>query len=174
MEGTIEYKMVSVNGINMHIAENGNGPVVLLLHRFPELWYIWRHQIHILTAHGYRPVAPDLRGYGDMDAPPSINSYTSLHTVGDLIVVIDHLEQEQPGEIEADIARAGIETVLKRFLTFHNPRPLMIPRDKGLAPDGQIRLLSWLSEKDLYYYISNRGFTGGINYFRAFDLYVCP
>ncbi|KAF5944701.1 hypothetical protein HYC85_018778 [Camellia sinensis] len=66
MEG-IEHKTISVNGINMHIAEKGKGPVVLFLHGFPELWYSWRHQILYTAAHGYRAVAPDLRGYGDTD-----------------------------------------------------------------------------------------------------------
>ncbi|KAF8387886.1 hypothetical protein HHK36_026548 [Tetracentron sinense] len=94
MEG-IEHRMVSVNGINMHIAEKGQGPVVLFLHGFPELWYTWRHQMVYLASHGYRAVAPDLRGYGDTDAPPSHTSYTTLHIVGDLTALIDFLGQDQ-------------------------------------------------------------------------------
>ncbi|XP_042516084.1 epoxide hydrolase A-like [Macadamia integrifolia] len=94
MEG-IEHRMVSVNGINMHIAEKGEGPVVLLLHGFPELWYSWRHQISALASHGNRAVAPDLRGFGDTDAPPSTTSYTAFHVVGDLIALIDLLGQDQ-------------------------------------------------------------------------------
>ncbi|MQL85601.1 hypothetical protein Taro_018110 [Colocasia esculenta] len=70
MEG-IEHHSVVVNGICMHVAEKGQGPVVLLLHGFPEVWYSWRHQIVGLASHGYRAVAPDLRGYGDIDAPDS-------------------------------------------------------------------------------------------------------
>ncbi|XP_077218517.1 epoxide hydrolase 1-like [Tasmannia lanceolata] len=94
MEG-IEHRMVTVNGINMHVAEKGEGPVVLFLHGFPELWYSWRHQIIALAALGYRAVAPDLRGYGDTDAPPSHTTYTAFHIVGDLIALIDALGQEQ-------------------------------------------------------------------------------
>ncbi|XP_042512754.1 epoxide hydrolase A-like [Macadamia integrifolia] len=94
MEG-IEHGMVSVNGINMHIAEKGEGPVVLLLHGFPELWYSWRHQISALASHSYRAVAPDLRGFGDTDTPPSTTSYTAFHVVGDLIALIDLLGQDQ-------------------------------------------------------------------------------
>ena len=60
MEG-IDHRIVSVNGIKMHIAEKGQGPVVLFLHGFPELWYSWRHQIHALVSLGYHAVAPDLR-----------------------------------------------------------------------------------------------------------------
>lgn len=94
MEG-IEHKMVCVNGINMHIAEKGEGPIVLLLHGFPELWYSWRHQIVELASLGYRAVAPDLRGFGDTDSPPSFHSYSTLHIVGDLIALIDALGQQQ-------------------------------------------------------------------------------
>ncbi|GKC76873.1 alpha/beta hydrolases superfamily protein, partial [Tanacetum coccineum] len=61
----IHHKMVPVNGINMHVAELGKGPTVLLIHGFPELWYTWRHQIVFLASQGYHVVAPDLRGYGD-------------------------------------------------------------------------------------------------------------
>ncbi|KAI9084866.1 hypothetical protein K1719_033272 [Acacia pycnantha] len=88
MEG-IQHRTVQVNGINMHVAEKGEGPVVLFLHGFPELWYSWRHQILSLSSRGYRAVAPDLRGYGDTDAPASISSYTLFHVVGDLVALLD-------------------------------------------------------------------------------------
>ena len=94
MEG-IEHRTVEVNGIKMHVAEKGEGPVVLFLHGFPELWYSWRHQILSLSSLGYRAVAPDLRGYGDTDAPPSIDSYTCFHIVADLVALIDSLGAEQ-------------------------------------------------------------------------------
>lgn len=94
MEG-ISHRMVSVNGINMHLAEKGDGPIVLLLHGFPELWYSWRHQINGLAAHGFRAVAPDMRGYGGTDAPPSASSYNVFHIVGDLVALIDTLGQDQ-------------------------------------------------------------------------------
>ena len=88
MEG-IQHKMISVNGINMHVAEMGQGPVVLLIHGFPELWYSWRHQIVYLAAHGYRAVAPDLRGYGDTTGAPvdDPTKFTAFHVV-DLIDAI--------------------------------------------------------------------------------------
>ncbi|KAK9288100.1 hypothetical protein L1049_016547 [Liquidambar formosana] len=88
MEG-IEHRTVNVNGLSMHIAEKGQGPTILFLHGFPGLWYSWRHQILALSSLGYRAVAPDLRGYGDTDAPAEPTSYTSLHVVGDLIGLLD-------------------------------------------------------------------------------------
>ncbi|XP_068662748.1 uncharacterized protein [Aristolochia californica] len=94
MEG-IEHRTLTVNGINMHVAELGHGPAVLFVHGFPELWYSWRHQIVGLAARGYRCIAPDMRGFGDTDAPPSHTSYTVFHTVGDLVALLDALGLEQ-------------------------------------------------------------------------------
>ncbi|KAK4773170.1 hypothetical protein SAY87_028189 [Trapa incisa] len=86
---TIEHRTVKVNGVSMHVAEKGEGPLVLLIHGFPELWYTWRHQILALASLGYRAIAPDLRGFGESDAPPSPSSYTSFNIVGDLVALLD-------------------------------------------------------------------------------------
>ena len=94
MEG-IQHRKLTVNGIDMHVAEKGTGPVVVLIHGFPELWYSWRHQICALAARGFRAVAPDLRGYGDTSAPPSPSDYTIIHLVGDVVGLIDALNQEK-------------------------------------------------------------------------------
>ncbi|XP_022984062.1 uncharacterized protein LOC111482485 [Cucurbita maxima] len=91
----IEHTTVNTNGIKMHIASIGTGPVVLLLHGFPELWYSWRHQLLYLSSVGYRAIAPDLRGYGDTDSPESHTSYTALHIVGDLVGALDELGIEK-------------------------------------------------------------------------------
>ncbi|XP_076900984.1 epoxide hydrolase 1-like [Bidens hawaiensis] len=95
MEG-IEHKAISVNGLNIHIAEKGQGPLVLFLHGFPELWYSWRHQIVYLADHGYRAVAPDLRGYGDTTGAPvdDHTKFTIYHLVGDLIGLLDAITSE--------------------------------------------------------------------------------
>uniref|UniRef100_A0A803LS81 soluble epoxide hydrolase n=2 Tax=Chenopodium quinoa TaxID=63459 RepID=A0A803LS81_CHEQI len=93
----IKHRTIHVNGINMHIAEKGDegAPIVLFIHGFPELWYTWRHQIEGISAMGYRAVAPDMRGYGDTDAPTDARSYTYGHLVGDLIGLIDELKAEK-------------------------------------------------------------------------------
>lgn len=88
---SIQHRTIYVNGINMHVAEVGQGPAILFLHGFPELWYSWRHQLLSLSARGYRAIAPDLRGYGDTDAPPSPASYSVFHIVGDLVGLLDSL-----------------------------------------------------------------------------------
>ncbi|MBW0101914.1 alpha/beta fold hydrolase [Pseudonocardia sp. KRD291] len=70
LPGPWTHRSVSANGIRIHVAEYGRGPLVVLLHGFPEFWYSWRHQIVALGDAGYRVVAPDLRGYGDTDKTP--------------------------------------------------------------------------------------------------------
>src|SRR5438552_17142680 len=84
-------RIIECNGIRLNIAEQGEGPLVLLVHGFPESWFSWRHQIDALAAAGLRVVAPDMRGYGKTDAPQAIDQYTILHLVGDMVGILDAL-----------------------------------------------------------------------------------
>jgi pimeloyl-ACP methyl ester carboxylesterase len=70
VDGPWAHRMVSANGTRFHVAEIGDGPLVLLLHGFPQFWWTWRAQLTDLAAAGFRAVAPDLRGYGGSDKPP--------------------------------------------------------------------------------------------------------
>ena len=88
------YRFIETNGIRMHVAEQGAGPLVLLCHGFPESWYSWRHQLSALAAAGFHAVAPDMRGYGRTDRPEAIDQYTLLHLVGDMVGLLDALGQE--------------------------------------------------------------------------------
>ncbi|MGH7366469.1 MAG: alpha/beta fold hydrolase [Candidatus Rokuibacteriota bacterium] len=87
----VRHRTVETNGIRMHVAEQGEGPLVLLCHGFPESWYSWRHQLPALAAAGFHAVAPDMRGYGRTDQPAQIDRYTLLHLVGDVVGVVDAL-----------------------------------------------------------------------------------
>jgi pimeloyl-ACP methyl ester carboxylesterase len=85
----LRHRTVTTNGIRMHFVEAGEGPVVLLLHGFPESWYSWRHQIPALAQAGYRVVVPDQRGYGQTDAPAEVESYDIVHLVDDAVGLLD-------------------------------------------------------------------------------------
>jgi len=87
----ITHRTIETNGIRMHVAEKGAGPLVVLCHGFPESWYSWRHQIDALAEAGFHVVAPDMRGYGQTDHPEAIDSYTLLHLVGDMVGLLDTL-----------------------------------------------------------------------------------
>jgi pimeloyl-ACP methyl ester carboxylesterase len=95
----ITHRVIETNGLRMHVAEAGRGPLVILCHGFPESWYSWRHQLVALARAGYHAVAPDQRGYGQTTAPEPIEQYTLLHLVGDIVGLLDAL-----GEATAVIA----------------------------------------------------------------------
>lgn len=91
----VTHRFIETNGIRMHIAEQGTGPLVLLLHGFPESWYTWEKQMAALADAGYHAVAPDQRGYGQTDRPAKVEQYTQLHLVGDIIGLLNALGEQQ-------------------------------------------------------------------------------
>jgi len=92
---TIQHRSLETNGIRMHLAEAGSGPLVLLLHGFPESWDSWRHQLAALAEAGFHAVAPDQRGYGQTEQPETSDAYSIFHLVGDIIGLLDALGDEQ-------------------------------------------------------------------------------
>lgn len=90
----VTQRRVATNGIELNIAEAGKGPLVLLLHGFPESWYSWRHQFKPLADAGYHVVAPDMRGYGKSDKPAAIEAYNQVEVVNDIIGLVPALGYE--------------------------------------------------------------------------------
>ena len=91
----VTHRMIETNGIRLHVAEQGEGPLVILCHGFPECWYSWRHQLRALAKAGFRAVAPDLRGYGRSDRPEGVEKYTILDDIGDIVGLVDALGAKQ-------------------------------------------------------------------------------
>lgn len=87
---TLKHEVVQIKGLNIHYVTAGEGPLVILLHGFPQCWYTWRHQILALSEH-FKVVAPDLRGYGDSDKPPNISDYSMPHLTADVVGLIQVL-----------------------------------------------------------------------------------
>src|SRR5215469_18270219 len=85
------HRTIDTNGIRMHIAECGAGPLVLLVHGFPESWYSWRHQLPAIGEAGFRAVAIDVRGYGRSSAPLEVEAYGMLQHVHDNLGVVEAL-----------------------------------------------------------------------------------
>ena len=90
----ITHRTVETNGIRLHVAEAGAGPLVLFLHGWPESWYSWRHQLPAVAAAGFHGVAPDVRGYGDSDKPEAIEAYSMQTMVADYVGLLDALGEE--------------------------------------------------------------------------------
>lgn len=88
----LKHGYAYTNNIRMHYVDQGEGPVVLLLHGWPESWYSWRHQISHLAEHGFRVIAPDQRGYGDSEITAEIASYHILNLVGDIVGLMNELK----------------------------------------------------------------------------------
>src|SRR5260370_31069708 len=91
---TWTHHTINTNGIRMHYVTQGEGPLLVLLHGFPEFWYSWRHQIPVLAEQGYRVVAPDLRGYNDTEKPKS--GYDIPTLLRDIAGLIIGLGEERP------------------------------------------------------------------------------
>ncbi len=85
----VRLRMVETNGVRLRVAEAGQGPLVILVHGWPESWYSWRHQIAAIAAQGYRVIAPDMRGYGGSDRPEAVEDYDIHKLTGDIVGLID-------------------------------------------------------------------------------------
>jgi pimeloyl-ACP methyl ester carboxylesterase len=92
---TTSHRTIQTNGIAMHVAEAGEGSLVVLCHGFPELWYSWRSQIDALAAAGYHVIAPDMRGYGQTDRPDPVDAYDIVQLSNDMLGLLDALGEEQ-------------------------------------------------------------------------------
>ncbi len=84
----LEHRFVETNGIRLHCAVDGDGPLVVFLHGFPECWYSWRHQLAALAPR-FRVVAPDLRGYNESDKPAGVAAYALPELVADVRGLVD-------------------------------------------------------------------------------------
>jgi pimeloyl-ACP methyl ester carboxylesterase len=129
VDGPWTHRDINANGIGFHIAEAGTGPLVLLLHGFPEFWWSWRHQLAALAEAGYHAVAPDLRGYGASDKPPrGYDAPTLAADVAGMVralgerdaVVVGH---DWGGHLAWSVA-ALHPAVVRRLLVVSNPHPL--------------------------------------------------
>ncbi|WP_329547445.1 alpha/beta hydrolase [Streptomyces sp. NBC_01356] len=88
------HRLVSSPAGRIHLVEEGTGPLVLLVHGFPESWYSWRHQLPVLAAAGYRVAAIDVRGYGRSSRPEAVSAYRMLDLVEDNVAVVRALGEE--------------------------------------------------------------------------------
>lgn len=86
---------INTNGITVRAAVEGEGPLVIMVHGWPELWYSWRHQIKPIAAAGYRVVVPDVRGYGGSDKPYAVEAYDMATLMADVVGLIDAFGEDQ-------------------------------------------------------------------------------
>lgn len=90
IDGGLEHREAIVNGVRIHYVEAGSGPLVVLLHGFPEFWYSWRHQIPALAEAGFHVIAPDMRGYNESEKPHGVRAYRMEALTADVAALIRH------------------------------------------------------------------------------------
>jgi pimeloyl-ACP methyl ester carboxylesterase len=88
-------RTISANGIEIFLLEQGEGPLVVLCHGWPELSHSWRHQIPAIAAAGFRVAAPDMRGFGKTSAPVDVDAYSIFDHVGDMVALVEALGEKQ-------------------------------------------------------------------------------
>jgi len=184
----VKHRIVETNGIRMHVAEQGTGPLIVLCHGFPESWYSWRYQFEALVQAGFHVVAPDMRGYGQTDRPEEIDKYTLLHVVGDVVGLLDALGVETAviaghdwgapvawyAVAETEFERDVRSTIRKILYSASGDAPhreagdsaaeaiVMVPRQGGFL--GRMMdpgsLPSWLTEADVEFYVREFSRTG--------------
>ena len=129
VDGPWDHRDISANGIRLHVAEIGSGPLVVLLHGFPEFWWSWRHQLVALAEAGFRAVAADLRGYGASDKPP--RGYDSSTLAADVAGLVRALGERQAMVVGHDwgahigwTMAAVYPGVVRRLVVVSDPHPL--------------------------------------------------
>jgi pimeloyl-ACP methyl ester carboxylesterase len=136
-------QQLQVGALRMQVVLQGQGPLVLLCHGFPELAYSWRHQVAALAAAGFRVAAPDMRGYGGTEAPAEVEAYTLLHLVGDMVALVHALGERQAVVVGHDWGAAvAWHCALLRPDRFRAVVGMSVP----YAPPGRIDLLTSLEQ----------------------------
>jgi pimeloyl-ACP methyl ester carboxylesterase len=115
VDGPWTHRTVRANGIAVHVAEAGAGPLVLLLHGFPQFWWAWRQQLTDLAGAGFRAVAVDLRGYGASDKPP--RGYDAPNLAADMAQLVTAL-----GESDAMVVGSDFGGLLAWTMAARHPR----------------------------------------------------
>jgi pimeloyl-ACP methyl ester carboxylesterase len=139
----IKHCFVKTNGIKLHYVTAGKGPLLILLHGFPEFWYTWRHQIPALAKH-FQVVAPDLRGYNDSDKPPHVSDYKLSTVTQDIVGLIKALGHKKAhivghdwgGAVGWDMAVHHPE-VIDHLVILNSPHPVNFAR--GMKKWKQLR-----------------------------------
>jgi pimeloyl-ACP methyl ester carboxylesterase len=146
----VNFQTIKTNGINLHLVEHGDGPLILLCHGFPQTSHSWRHQLPALANAGFRAVAPDLRGYGETDRPGEIDQYTIFHLIGDMVGLLDALGEEHALIVGNDWgATLAWHAALMRPDRFKGVIALSVPM--MAQPPVRPTLIFPQTEKELFY-----------------------
>jgi pimeloyl-ACP methyl ester carboxylesterase len=143
----VEHHFADLGGIRLHYVEAGAGPLVVLLHGFPDFWYSWRHQIAELVKAGFRVVAPDLPGYNRSDKPRRVDSYRDDVVADDIADLVEHLGDDNVSVVGHDwggaiawIFAMRHHEILDRIVVMNCPHPVTFAKAIG---DPRQLIKSW-------------------------------
>jgi len=140
IDGPWSHRSVSANGTRFHVAESGDGPLVLLLHGFPEFWWTWREQLSSLRGAGFRAVAVDLRGYGGSDKPPrGYDLVTAASDAAGLVRSLGEANAVLVGHDWGGLIASYYPKVVRRLAVVSVPQPLRLRAAVLSDPFGQGR-----------------------------------
>jgi len=143
LESRVQHAYADSNGVKIHYAVLGSGPLIVMIHGFPDYWYTWRNQMEDLSKN-YRVAAMDLRGYNMSDKPRGVENYDMKLLVGDVLAVIHHLGQQKAivvghdwgGAIAWTVAMNAPEAV-DRLIILNLPHPRGLVRELANNPQQQ-------------------------------------
>ena len=138
------HETVEANGIRLHTARCGTGPLMLFLHGFPEYWAMWRPMLEHFGARGYCAVAPDLRGYNLSEKPAAVEAYRAKHLMADVLALAAHYTKDKfvlvahdwGGAVAWGVAIAHPERLAK-LVMLNSPHPYIFWRELCNNPAQQ-------------------------------------
>ena len=141
--GRVKHGYADSGGVKIHYASLGDGPLVVMLHGFPDYWYTWRHQMEALSS-SHQVVAIDMRGYNRSDKPAGVESYKMTHLVSDVRAVIGHFKKEKATIVGHDWGGAVAWNFAMRYpkacdklIILNLPHPWGLARELANNPDQQ-------------------------------------
>lgn len=143
LDKRVEHGYADSNGVKIHYASLGKGPLIVMIHGFPDFWYTWRDQMEGLSAN-YQVVALDLRGYNLSDKPKGVENYDMRLLVGDVAAVIKHLKQDKAIIVGHDWGGAiawtftmAMPQMVDRLIILNLPHPRGLMRELANNPQQQ-------------------------------------
>jgi epoxide hydrolase 4 len=145
---------MQIGDTNLHYVEEGSGPLIVLLHGFPEFWYSWRKQIPALAAAGFRVIAPDLRGYNDSSRPQDVDAYRLTEIVSDIAGLIVQSGGQSSGQNGGRCTLVGHDwggyaawylamlhpALVERLIILNAPHPKPLAREINRSLEQKLRL----------------------------------
>ncbi len=159
-------RKIKVNDVSLNVVIEGEGRPVILLHGFPDSAYLWRNQISALAGNGYKVIAPDLRGFGDSDAPPGKSHYTFDVITSDVIALLDFL-----GITKVSVIGHDLGAVVGWLLAIRHPERLFryvavsVGHPRAYRSGIEQKLRAWYALGFQFPFVSEKTV-------RAFDWYV--